>query len=153
MGILNERLYIMKNNYCQILLPDLSILYLSLFLSVSITLPLYLPVYSLSLSFCHHLIIFLCLLVILFIMFYFEFSLYASVCLSVCVCVCVSQYFFLPVSVCDIIYVFTSIRVTAALASKDIMNNSSVPTPLALNATFGSTVALYHTNTYILTYG
>ena len=30
-----------------------------------------------------------------------------------------------------------SIRVTAALASKDIMNNSSVPTPLALNATFG----------------
>ena len=33
-----------------------------------------------------------------------------------------------------------SIRVTAALASKDIMNNSSVPTPLALNATFGSTI-------------
>ena len=28
-----------------------------------------------------------------------------------------------------------SIRVTAALASKDIMNNSSVPTLLALNAT------------------
>ena len=34
-----------------------------------------------------------------------------------------------------------SIRVTAALASKDIMNNSSVPTPLALNATFGSTIS------------
>ena len=33
-----------------------------------------------------------------------------------------------------------SIRVTAALASKDIMNNSSVPTPLPLNATFGSTI-------------
>ena len=34
-----------------------------------------------------------------------------------------------------------SIRVTAALASKDIMNYSSVPTPLALNATFGSTIS------------
>ena len=34
-----------------------------------------------------------------------------------------------------------SIRVTAALASKDIMNNSSIPTPLALNATFGSTIS------------
>ena len=33
-----------------------------------------------------------------------------------------------------------SIRVTAALASKDIMNNSSVPTPLPLNAAFGSTI-------------
>ena len=33
-----------------------------------------------------------------------------------------------------------SIRVTAALASKDIMTNSSVPTPLVLNATFGSTI-------------
>ena len=33
-----------------------------------------------------------------------------------------------------------SIRVTVALASNDIMNNSSVPTPLALNATFGSTI-------------
>ena len=34
-----------------------------------------------------------------------------------------------------------SIRVTAALASKDILTNSSVPTPLALNATFGSTIS------------
>ena len=33
-----------------------------------------------------------------------------------------------------------SIRVTAALASRDNMNDSSVPTPLALNATFGSTI-------------
>ena len=34
-----------------------------------------------------------------------------------------------------------SIRVTAALASKDIMNDSSVLTPLALNATFDSTIS------------
>ena len=40
-----------------------------------------------------------------------------------------------------------SIRVTAALASKDIMNNSSVPTPLALNATFGSTISKNSTPT------
>ena len=40
-----------------------------------------------------------------------------------------------------------SIRVTAALASKDIMNNSSVPTPLALNATFGSTISTNSTVT------
>ena len=40
-----------------------------------------------------------------------------------------------------------SIRVTAALASKDILNNSSVPTPLALNATFGSTISTNSTIT------
>ena len=40
-----------------------------------------------------------------------------------------------------------SIRVTAALASKEIMNNSSVPTPLALNATFGSTISTNSTVT------
>ena len=40
-----------------------------------------------------------------------------------------------------------SIRVTAALASKDIMNNSSVPTPLALNVTFGSFISTNSTVT------
>ena len=40
-----------------------------------------------------------------------------------------------------------SIRVTVALASKDIMNNSSVPTPLALNATFDSTISTNSTIT------
>ena len=40
-----------------------------------------------------------------------------------------------------------SIRVTAALASKDKMNNSSVPTLLALNATFGSTISTNSTVT------
>ena len=40
-----------------------------------------------------------------------------------------------------------SIRVTAALASKEKMNNSSVPTPLALNATFGSTISTHSTIT------
>ena len=40
-----------------------------------------------------------------------------------------------------------SIKVTAALASKDIMNNSSVPTPLALNATFGSIISTNSTVT------
>ena len=42
-----------------------------------------------------------------------------------------------------------SIRVTAALASKDILNNSSVPTPLALNTTFGSTIA-FSTNSTVI---
>ena len=40
-----------------------------------------------------------------------------------------------------------SIKVTAALASKDIMTNSSVPTPLVLNATFGSTISTNSTVT------
>ena len=40
-----------------------------------------------------------------------------------------------------------SIRTTAALASKDILTNSSVPTPLALNATFGSTISTNSTVT------
>ena len=40
-----------------------------------------------------------------------------------------------------------SIRVTAALASKDIMTNSSVPTQLALYATFGSTISTNSTVT------
>ena len=40
-----------------------------------------------------------------------------------------------------------SIRVTAALASKDMLTNSSVPTPLALNATFGSTISTNSTVT------
>ena len=40
-----------------------------------------------------------------------------------------------------------SIRVTAALVSKDIMTNSSVPTPLTLNATFGSTISTNSTVT------
>ena len=105
LGTLNERLYIMKNNYCQILSPDHSILYLSLFLSVSITFPLYLPVYSLSLSLpsshyfslspCHS---------IYYVLFR---ALTLYLCLSVCLCVCVSLSFFLPVNVGDLIYVFT----------------------------------------------
>ena len=40
-----------------------------------------------------------------------------------------------------------SIRVTAALASKDILTNSSVPTPLAQNVTFGSTISTNSTVT------
>ena len=40
-----------------------------------------------------------------------------------------------------------SIRVTAALASKDILNNSSVPTPLSLHAKFGSTISTNSTVT------
>ena len=40
-----------------------------------------------------------------------------------------------------------SIRVTAALASKEKMNNSSVPTPLAQNTTFGSTFSTNSTVT------
>ena len=40
-----------------------------------------------------------------------------------------------------------SIRVTAALASKDVLTNSSAPTPLALDATFGSTISTNSTIT------